>query len=658
VRPIRLISRAAGLSLAVFLLLAGPAAAHALLVSSDPAAGASLASAPSAVTLTFTEEPDPKLSTIKVLATDGSSAGSGPVTAVAGQPKELRVTLGPLQPGVYTVSWRTVSSVDGHLASGSFSFGVGVTPPSAAPSAAGGSPVGGSSAPTPIAVIGRWLLYLGLIGLLGGAFVSLAVFRVPSPLVPRFLTVAWLLAVAGTVILVTSQLGESGVGLGDFLSSSVGRHGELRALSLLVAGFAVAVAWAARNSRLALLAVCVTAALAMLAEVATSHAAAGGNVLFDVSIQWLHVAATGFWMGGLAALLLTLRGPAGEATGRAVLRYSWVAAVGIAVVSGTGFLRAWSEVGTLGALFSTNFGLVVIGKSLLLGVLGSLGAFNHFFSVPAAGRTLGLLRRVGSVEVLVGGTVLVLSATLVNISPPSQTVAALPPPVPEFLVAEGHDFGTSLRVRLTVTPGTAGFNTFSAYLADYDTGTPLEGRNVTIRFELPARPDVGDSQLDLKAVSSGRYEATGGNLSLDGKWRLTVVVSGPSGSVEVPLDLTTRTLSQVVDVNRSPGLPTIYTVHLAGGASVQVYLDPGKPGANELHVTFFDAAGTELPVPSAEVSFGLAGEAATALVIRTLEPGHFVADTTVSAGTYAVSLSGTPPGGQALVANFQLEVTR
>jgi hypothetical protein len=125
----------------------------------------------------------------------------------------------------------------------------------------------------------------------------------------------------------------------------------------------------------------------------------------------------------------------------------------------------------------------------------------------------------------------------------------------------------------------------------------------------------------------------------------------------VPLELTTRTLSQVVDVNRSPGLPTIYTVHLTGGASVQVYLDPGKAGANELHVTFFDAAGTELPVPSAEVSFGVAGEAPTALDVRTLEPGHFVADTSVSAGTYSVSLSGTPPGGHALVANFQLEIT-
>ncbi|MDP9250986.1 MAG: hypothetical protein M3O78_06425, partial [Chloroflexota bacterium] len=215
------------------------------------------------------------------------------------------------------------------------------------------------------------------------------------------------------------------------------------------------------------------------------------------------------------------------------------------------------------------------------------------------------------------------------------------------------------RVRLTVTPGTAGFNTFAAFLADYDTGASLNGRTVSLRLELPARPDVGSSRLALPAAGSGRYEATGGNLSLDGKWRLTVMVAAASGSVEVPLELTTRTLSQVVDVNRTQGLPTIYTVHLAGGATVQVYLDPGKPGPNELHVTFFDSKGIELPVASAAVSLGRAGEAPSPLAPRQLEPGHFAADITVSAaGTYAVSLSGTPPGGQALVANFQIEVTK
>ncbi len=49
-------------------------------------------------------------------------------------------------------------------------------------------------------------------------------------------------------------------------------------------------------------------------------------------------------------------------------------------------------------------------------------------------------------------------------------------------------------------------------------------------------------------------------------------------------------------MNRVAGQPTIYTVHLDGGASAQLYLDPWAAGAADLHVTFFDAAGKGLAV--------------------------------------------------------------
>ena len=36
---------------------------------------------------------------------------------------------------------------------------------------------------------------------------------------------------------------------------------------------------------------------------------------------------------------------------------------------------------------------------------------------------------------------------------------------------------------------------------------------------------------------------------------------------------------------------------LAGGDSDQTYVDPGKPGRNEVHFTFFDGKGDELGLP-------------------------------------------------------------
>ena len=122
---------AAALGLAATLALPATVLGHALPQSSVPSPGAQLTTSPGQVTITFGERPDPKLSTIKVLDTSGAAVTSGPSAAVTGNHLQLSVPLkANLPDGVYTVAWRTVSAVDGHLATGSFAFGVGVAHPS------------------------------------------------------------------------------------------------------------------------------------------------------------------------------------------------------------------------------------------------------------------------------------------------------------------------------------------------------------------------------------------------------------------------------------------------------------------------------------------------------------------------------------------------
>src|SRR5215218_1538291 len=110
----------------VWLLATGPAAAaHGSLQSSEPAGGSSLERAPAAVTLRFSERPDPDLSTVRVLDSGGRVVAGGPARPVSGRPLELRVATAGLATGGYTVSWRIVSAVDGHRTDGAFGFGVG-----------------------------------------------------------------------------------------------------------------------------------------------------------------------------------------------------------------------------------------------------------------------------------------------------------------------------------------------------------------------------------------------------------------------------------------------------------------------------------------------------------------------------------------------------
>jgi copper transport protein len=630
---------------------------HSLLQRSDPAAGSTVATAPAVVRLTFGEAPDPRLSSVKVLDASGRSVAAGPSVAVAGSPNDLQVPLGHLGDGVYTVSWRTVSAVDGHSAAGSFAFGVGVavgkeaTPPGGAAGQAGADNSSASLAND----LARFLLLAGLLGIFGAGFVGALIHpRPPRPLVGMAI-LAWGLLAAGTVAVIALQVADAQTTLGDFLGSGLGAWALRRLVVLLAAGALIGfVARRPEGGRRGYGAITVAAILAMLLDVITGHAAARGLLSVQVVVQSIHLLAVGLWMGGLVALMLSIRGATSDEKAIAAKRFSRWAGIGLAALAVSGVIRAIDEVGTIGALVSTDFGRLVVLKSVLFVGLGVLGAVNHFWSVPAAARTLDRLRRIGRVEVTVALVALVATGVLMNLAPPSSIAAATAPQVAPLIVT-GHDAGTSVKVRLVVTPGAAGQNAFGVAVTDFDTGAPVAAPELALRFKLDSASGVGDSTLALTPASPGSFEGSGTNLSLDGIWTITATIGTPAGNVEVPLGIATAIPDQQIEVNASPGVPTILTAHLDGATSLQVYLDPGTAGQNELHATFFDAAGNELPVPTATYLVR-AGTDTTVLTPRQLEPGHFVTEVQPVTGTLVVDVVGTAPAGGTLHAHLSLTV--
>jgi hypothetical protein len=324
----------------------------------------------------------------------------------------------------------------------------------------------------------------------------------------------------------------------------------------------------------------------------------------------------------------------------------------LGVLVASGIARAVVEVGSWYALGATAFGKLVILKLVLVAVLAGLGAVNRWRHVPHAMRVVRGLRVVASTEVVLGAAALLVAAALVNVAPP---VSAAPATAVAQVVASGNDAGTSVRVQLTATPGTAGFNHFAARVVDYDTGQPVAADGVQLRFRPAARSDAGESSLDLKRGFDGTWAATGTNLSLDGTWDVTVLVAHGAQSVEVALQLTTRTVPPTVEVRRGGGaIPTLYIVHLADRRSVQVYLDPDRPGPLTFHSTFFDARGGELPVTRCGITMTPPGGGATPLATRMLEPGHFVADITMSRGRYRFDIGGGADSGETLSTSIEI----
>lgn len=104
---------------------AAGAAAHTALTGSDPADGAALATAPTTVTLTFSEAINPAFANIAVSAADGSNRVSGP--AKVDGPRLSAPIDSDLPGGDYTIGYRVVSA-DGHPVTGEVRFSVAAAP--------------------------------------------------------------------------------------------------------------------------------------------------------------------------------------------------------------------------------------------------------------------------------------------------------------------------------------------------------------------------------------------------------------------------------------------------------------------------------------------------------------------------------------------------
>ncbi len=182
---------AASLRLSVLLVVvatalvgvAGPAAAHNVLISSDPAEGAALATAPTMVTLTFDQPVQNFEPVVTVLGPDGQRYESGaPVVDSTVVTAGVNALPGP---GAYSLAYRVVSA-DGHPVQGEIHFTVAGTP-SATGGAAPSPMAPGASAANPAGTGTSWWPWVAgvLVLLLVGAAVLVAIRRRRDSTVPR-----------------------------------------------------------------------------------------------------------------------------------------------------------------------------------------------------------------------------------------------------------------------------------------------------------------------------------------------------------------------------------------------------------------------------------------------------------------------------------------
>ncbi|MBB1253401.1 copper resistance CopC/CopD family protein [Streptomyces alkaliterrae] len=391
---------AAALLLAVLGVLAGatPAAAHSSLTGSEPAQGSVAASAPTTVTLGFSEQVALDEDSIKVLAPDGERVDTGEIQDLC-SPGRVRYGVplrADLPDGTYTVAWRAVSA-DSHPISGAFTFSVGA--PSETSVVLPERQVGAG----PVAAAydaARFAAYGGLVLLVGGAGFVLLCWRGAAGRRPvqRLVVAGWSTLAAATVVLLLLRYPfTTGGGLADafdlgglrsVLDTRTGTALLARLLLLGVAALFVGALFGPFSRRLAaggeraerggstglagftglLLGGSLTAVGLAATWAAAEHASAGRQIAVAIPVAAAHLLAVALWLGGLAALLVALRSGA-PVPGAAARRFSTVATLCVLTLVATGGYQAWRQVGGWSALTGTEYGRLLLGKLALLAVL-------------------------------------------------------------------------------------------------------------------------------------------------------------------------------------------------------------------------------------------------------------------------------------------------
>ena len=257
-----------------------------------------------------------------------------------------------------------------------------------------------------------------------------------------------------------------------------------------------------------------------------SHAAGAG--LPALLGDWLHLAAAGLWIGGLASLWISLQAAPARQRGRLaqalVPRISFVSGAGLCVILVTGVYAIWINVPTQRALLATPYGRVLLVKLGLVAVIAGLGAYNRFVLRPAiaAGPRLdGTTRRfVRSItgEIALGAGVLLAVAAL-TMTPPARVTYRPESPTPVVLSGVAGDITIGIRI----APSGRGADRFEIVVGDAG-GLPLD-KDILVRLRLTKLDeDLAPATITPSAQPGGRYIAEGGYLLLDGWWEVGVIV--------------------------------------------------------------------------------------------------------------------------------------
>jgi copper resistance protein D len=224
------------------------------------------------------------------------------------------------------------------------------------------------------------------------------------------------------ISLLTASMSGNLAGMFDMsFAGMILRAGEGRAAGIRIAGLILCSAAMLPGRRWTRLAF-VGALLAAASFAAAGHVHALKPNIAATLLSILHLWCGAFWLGALWPLLQVTRNGADSRTASQASRFGNIALILVALLIAAGALLLYRLLGSLAAMWTSDYGRMLSLKLLLVAALLFAAAVNKLRFTPrlAAGEAAAAvyLRRSIIVEMILGGLILLVTAAFTSLSGP------------------------------------------------------------------------------------------------------------------------------------------------------------------------------------------------------------------------------------------------
>jgi putative copper resistance protein D len=282
----------------------------------------------------------------------------------------------------------------------------------------------------------------------------------------------------------------------------------------------------------------VVLAAAFAGTLAWSGHAAGGlgsEAILHPAADMLHLIAAAAWVGALPPLIVLFAAAdaddASLAMARtATVRFSILGIASVGTLLATGIVNTFYLVGSVPALYGTDYGRLLFIKIALFAAMVAIAAVNRFrltpqllqrASIAASRGALRQLRRNAAIEALAGAIVIAIVAALGTMAPAIHAAHQHPPyeAIPAG-AAFVHIHSTEGMADVTIMPGRTGRARATIRLWNEDFG-PLDARQVSLTLTAPAATS-NPAPRPASQRRDGAWQVDGIALSEPGNWTISV----------------------------------------------------------------------------------------------------------------------------------------